>query len=122
MRPPLLAPPHSPRNQNAECGQASCSRTSSASRPPISRKISVENKNCTPIILWSVEKMYLPMKPGCTWACACASLMESPPLSAHGGPAHRGGFLALPGGPQPPVEVLLRFVDVHPADHVVMAP
>ena len=43
-------------------GQASCQRTAKASAPPTISMIMVVNRNWMPMILWSVEKMYLRTK------------------------------------------------------------
>ncbi len=46
-----------PSPGTAVSGQASCQRTTSASRPPMIIMNSPRNRNCRAIILWSVEKM-----------------------------------------------------------------
>jgi hypothetical protein len=50
-------------------GNPSCHRTISARPPPTNSHRSVVMRNCRPICLWSVEKMYFPKKPGswCAW-------------------------------------------------------
>ncbi len=40
-------------------GHASCQRTARAKKPPIANQTNDENKNCKPMILWSVAKTYV---------------------------------------------------------------
>src|SRR5207237_8043051 len=107
-------------------------RTSMASVPPISRKISDENKNWMPMILWSVEKMYLRMNPNSwPWPAVGVALVLIGKSSGTGNSCGDsaafvrrpllGGRLApvgiLLGGLEPGQEVILGRVDVELAAH-----
>ncbi len=41
-------------------GNANCQRMANASIPPMANQMSAENRNCSPMILWSLEKTYVP--------------------------------------------------------------
>ena len=52
-----------PRTGISVHGYASCQRMAIAISPPTSSMNRPVNRNCSPMTLWSVEKMYLRMKP-----------------------------------------------------------
>ena len=52
-------------------GRAKCRRNINAIMPPKIAKNSPLSRYCLAIILWSVEKMYLPIQPISAWWTAC---------------------------------------------------
>src|SRR5206468_1767320 len=101
-------------------GQASSQRTRRARMPPIMRPRSPRVRNCLPIILWSVEKMYWRMKPT-SWGTAAwrastwviASLMTCRSSVAQRGRREQRAHLVLTR----PGLVLLGRLHVEPAPH-----